>query len=337
MKKGFLFFLSVSLLLSCKNEGNEDALFLLKSPYGVVPQPSYNLASEAGIALGKKLFFDPVLSANNSISCASCHVPSLAFSDGVALSNKGVSTKPLSRNSPALFNLAWMQGVFWDGGAKNLESQVFGPLTHPDEMAMDLLELSVRLQKIPEYRKLFKDVWQTDSILSFHIARSIAQYERSLISFNTPFDLFYQGKKQVSEIEKPGYAVFMQKCESCHKLPLFTDNSYHNNGIDDAFMDTREELLRFGRYRITNDSADIGKYKTPSLRNIKFTAPYMHDGRFATLEAVLNHYSKGVHQNSPNLDSRLNYQGGFSLNEQEIRELLIFLNMLNDETFIKSH
>jgi cytochrome c peroxidase len=301
-----------------------------------VPQPETNIATIKGVALGQKLFSDPFLSENGKISCATCHQPDKAFSDGKALSDRGASGSVLLRHAPVLFNLAWMDGFFWDGGAKNLESQVFGPLSHPDEMGNDLAGLIDRLNRHSEYPALFKAAFGTDTISSQQLSRAFAQFERSLLSFGSRYDRWKKGKDRMSNKELEGYRVYKSKCAACHTEGLFTDNLYHNNGLDSSYTDTRNELLYYGRYRITSDSADIGKYKTASLRNLAFSAPYMHDGRFATLNEVLDHYSAGV-KNYPSLSEKLRPEGripGIALSSEEKESLLLFLNTLNDSSFI---
>lgn len=294
-----------------------------------IPYPERNVLSDEGIALGKALFFDPRLSSNEAVSCAMCHQPPLAFSDGEALTNTGVSGKPLLRHSPVLFNLAWHEGFFWDGGAKDLESQAFGPLQHPDEMGVDLKELVQKLRKHPDYPAQFKAVFGVDSLQSAHIARALAQYQRTLISDESLYDKFVQKEAKLSKLALRGKALFEKHCARCHTPPFFTDFAYHNNGLDTAFSEAHEQMA-WGRGRITQDSADIGKYKTATLRNVEVSAPYMHDGRFATLEEVLRHYSEGI-KTSHSVDSLL--VGGLQLTAKEQADLIQFLHSLTDSAF----
>lgn len=297
-----------------------------------VPQPAHNQATKAGVELGKKLFFDPILSGNDQISCATCHLQKLAFSDGVALTNKGISGKTLLRNTPALFNLAWATGYFHDGGAKNLESQVFAPLLHEDEMKEDLDELVKELSGIEEYKIMFKNAFGTDSINTSFIAWAIAQYERSLISASSRYDHWKQNKgEKLSQLEINGMLIYQEKCQKCHQEGFFTDYSYHNNGLDSTFTDMSHERLYTGRYRITDNIEDLGKYKTPSLRNLSFSAPYMHDGRMASLEDVIAHYSSGI-KHSATLSKDLPF-GGFKFSDEDKKALLAFLKTLDDYDF----
>lgn len=296
-----------------------------------------NPLSEDGIALGKKLFFDKRLSGNNQVSCATCHQQSLAFSDGFALSKQGISGNALERNSPAIINLAWANnGLFWDGGSTNLESQAFAPLAHQDEMSQNLTELIEELNADADYPRLFNNAFGKD-INQADIVKAIAQFERTLISGNSKYDKYIRKESggNLNEEELKGLELARKNCFSCHATPLLTDNLYHNNGIDADFSNTNHEGLFQGRYRVTNNSADLGKYKTPTLRNIEKTAPYMHDGRFKSLERVLEHYNSGVLASST-LDPLLIQNGslGFKLSETEKEQLIAFLKTLTDYDFL---
>lgn len=335
----FLCFLSAC---STQQEGprpyNFNTLDNLQKP---MPVPVHNPTTEEGVALGKKLFFDPKLSDNNQISCASCHIPSLSFSDGKALSSEGLSGKKLDRHVPQLINVAWSEGLFWDGGVRNLESVVFGPITHPDEMGKNLGQLVRELQKDAAYPALFSSAFGADSVQSALIARALAQYMRTLISADSRYDHFVREEPggQLSRLEREGMELVKEKCAACHsfdagKNDFFTDFSYHNIGLDTSFSDKDERVL-MGRFRITFDSTQIGAYKTPSLRNLAFTAPYMHDGRFQTLEEVLDHYSENV-QATPYLDPLLKENTdtpGILLREHEKKAILAFLKTLGSPTF----
>ena len=285
------------------------------------------------MALGRKLFFDEGLSQPRGVSCMDCHRPGMAFTDGLALTRAGVSGQPLVRNSPTLLNVAFGTAFFWDGGAANLESQAYGPLQHPDEMSIDLEEMERYLREHAEYPALFQAAFgpqaQMDNV---EVVRALAQYQRTLVSFHTPWDAYQAG--DTLALQGPalaGWKVFQQRCQSCHTPPLFTDNGYHNNGLDTHYPDTLEGVYQ-GRYRITLDATDLGKFKTPSLRNVARTAPYMHDGRFATLEAVLDHYQQGM-QPSATLDTAL--AEGISLSPEERTALLAFLReALSDSVIV---
>lgn len=300
------------------------------------PQPERNPATEEGIILGKKLFFDPKLSSNGKVSCASCHQPELAFTDQMALGTHGVTGNQLHRNAPALFNLAWQtEGVFWDGGAKDLESLNFGPLTHPDEMGASLDDIVNYLITDNTYPVLFEAAFPEQSIQSAIISRAISQYVRSLISQTSSYDQWKNEASELNELELKGYQLYQKNCSSCHTEGLFTDGSFHNNGLDKSYPDPPElEGLYQGRFRISSLPEDMGAYRTPSLRNLSFTSPYMHDGRFETLEEVLDHYENGIQTNeslAPQLKNRIKFT------PEERTALLNFLKTLDDVKFTQTH
>ncbi|REA60142.1 cytochrome-c peroxidase [Dyadobacter luteus] len=303
------------------------------------PQPvfdTHNAMSWQGIELGRKLFYDMRLSANNKVSCASCHDPKLAFTDGVQFSEAGVSGTALHRHSPALFNLAWANnGLFWDGGSTNLESQVFGPLTAHDEMAQNLYELIDELNAEADYVLRFQNTF-SEPVSSQNVAKALAQFQRSLVSASSKYDRYRLNSPggSLTTDELAGMALVRQKCQSCHAGELFTDQGYHNNGIDSDFSNAEHEGLYMGRYRISYDLADVGKFKTPSLRNVALTAPYMHDGRFNSIEDVLTHYSEGVKE-SATLDPHLP-PGGLKLTDQQKKQISAFLHTLTDIDFINN-
>ncbi|TXE08001.1 cytochrome-c peroxidase [Algoriphagus aquimarinus] len=300
------------------------------------PQPERNITSEEGVALGKKLFFDPNLSSNGKVSCATCHSPELAFTDGINLADHGVSGKKLHRSAPAIFNLAWQSdGLFWDGGAHDLESLNFGPLTHSDEMDANLDEVVTYLENDNEYKQQFGLIFSEGRIESAQVTRAISQYLRTLISQDSKYDRWKGKEEGFTELELNGYQLYQKNCSSCHREGLFTDRSFHNNGLDSEYPNPPElEGLYQGRYRITSNPEDMGAYKTPTLRNIYLTAPYMHDGRFETLDEVLDHYQNGIQVNE-SLASQLT--SGISLSQNEREALIAFLGSLTDSIFIKQH
>lgn len=288
-----------------------------------IPSPDRNVLTNEGVALGSELFFETRLSNQENIACASCHIPKYSFSDTKRFST-GHSLIPLSRNTPALINLAWGQSFFWDGGVKNLESLSYAALISEHEMNADLSVICEKLNQDQDYKNLFYEAYQIDSISSPYIARALAQYLRSLISATSKYDSVMLDQAEFSEQESHGFDLFENACASCHIPPLFTDHLFHDNGLKHDFSE--ENLYAStGRFRITLDSGDLGKYKTPTLRNISKTSPYMHDGRFENLTLVLDHYRNLRH--STHSDSLLT-KVGFSLKEQS--QLLLFLNCLND-------
>jgi cytochrome c peroxidase len=321
-----------TMLFACKkpiekSENNTRSFLYLDT---LTTIPVNNPITVKKVYLGKKLFFDPLLSKKGDISCATCHEPKLAFTDGVSLSTMGTSQKRLDRNSPAIFNLAWHKDFFWDGGKTSLENQAFGPLRNENEMAIDLDTLMVRLHAHQTYPDLFKKTF-ANGLQIENVVKAIASYERTLISFSSKYDEYKKGKIEFTSFEKSGEQVFNTNCSACHKPPLFTDTKFHNNGIDGT-IDKVFTHHSQAKYRISGDIKDQGKYKTPSLRNLDFTAPYMHDGRFTSLEEILLHYENPKISHS--LDEQL--KNGIHLTGDEKNNLLIFLNTLNDSSFINN-
>ena len=300
--------------------------------------PSSNPLTEEGIALGKKLFFDKILSGDETQSCATCHNPQKAFTDNLQFST-GIDGNFGTRNAMPLFNLAWNfdERFTWDGKEFSLEKQALEPVTNPLEMHSKWTNVEEKLQNHAEYPTLFKQAYGTSTIDSTLITKAIAQFERTLISGNSKFDKFLSGEVNLTLEEQNGFDIFMDEakgdCFHCHgsnNNPLWTDNKFHNNGLDSNFSD-------LGLGAITGDPADNGKFKTPSLRNLAFTAPYMHDGRFATLEEVINHYSDGL-QPSSTIDPLMKKvnQGGVGLSAKDKADLKAFLLSLSDFDFINN-
>lgn len=300
---------------------------------GPLPEPETNRYRPEAIALGRRLFYEPKLSSNGKVSCATCHEQALGFSDGVALAKSGVSGKSATRHSPTLINLAWSNnGLFWDGGAKNLESQIVGPLHNPDEMGQPIGASLEKLRADSTYRKAFEQAFPDHELSTTNLLQALAQFVRTLVSFDSRYDRVLRQEGMLNEGEARGRNLFTGKCAVCHNGPLMTDNGYHNNGLDDQYPPDHEGQL-MGRFRITRKTEDIGKFRTPTLRNIAVTKPYMHDGRFATLEAVIEHYSSGI-KRSATLDPKLP-AGGFHFSAQDKADLKEFLLILTDENFLK--
>lgn len=326
MRVRWIIILALCLSSCDKSQPSPEPPISIPGNFPALPATPDNPLTKAGIALGRMLFYDTRLSGNNKLSCASCHQQQLAFADPFALSNIGVSGKQLHRSAPALINLAWAtNGLFWEGGSTNLESQALGPLTNGDEMAQNLYELVAELNEVPAYVSMFKAAFGEDISIA-NIVKAIAQFERTLISGNAKYD-----KGIFTLQEKQGLLLFNQHCRSCHAGELFTDNRYHNNGIDNDFTNSALEGIYQGRFRVTYDSADLGKFKTPTLRNITLTAPYMHDGRFHTLQEVLQHYNNGI-QLSPTTDTMLLNKKTLSSADQAA--IIAFLQTLTDSSFI---
>ncbi len=307
--------------------GTDTNLYPLEIPKGFPPPitKSDNPLTVESVALGKKLFFDPILSIDSTIACASCHHPDRGFSDTIALS-RGVEGRLGTRNAPTLMNLAYHTAFMKDGGARTLALQVMIPLMDHAEMDFKMRKAVERLRQIPEYVELTQRSYGK-KINSFTITRAIAAYERTLISGNSPFDYYYfHGEKEaLTESQIRGWELFQSNktnCSHCHSGFNFTSNGYENNGL---YVEYKDE----GRFLLTRDSSDMGKFKIPTLRNIALTAPYMHDGSLATLEEIISHYENGGKRHR-NQNSKI---GGFKLSEQERVDLIAFLEGLTDERF----
>lgn len=287
--------------------------------------------NEARMFIGRLLFYDTALSINDKVSCASCHSQKLSFTDGIGLSTAGVTGVPLKRHSPALLNLQSVnKGLFWDGGAKNLRSLVFAPITNKDEMG---LSLGLLVKKVEDrgYKKLFEKAFSDAEVSIANIALSMESFLLTMVSSNSKYDRVIRGEEKFSEQEKKGYAIFQKNCSSCHPEPDFSDHSFYNVGLDEKIIKDIEkepDLMNLGRERISFSEKDRGKFKTPTLRNIALTAPYMHDGRFRTLVEVIEHFSSGV-KKSPWTDKEL-LNPANRLNEEQKKELISFLETLTD-------
>lgn len=265
-----------------------------------VRHPPNNPPSPAKIALGKQLYFDPRLSLDNTISCASCHDPKKGWSNGEAVAT-GVGGLKGGRSAPTIINAAYSRLQFWDGRAPDLEAQALGPIQNPIEMTMTLEQVVERLNKIEGYRKQFQDVFGAD-VTSEGIALAIAAYERTVLSGDAPYDRFKAGDATaLSESAQRGLKLFTGKahCSACHSGPNFSDSAFHNVGVS-----IHADSPDVGRFAISHLEGDRGAFKTPTLREIARTAPYMHDGSLATLEDVVAYYDKGGTPN-PQLDEEI--------------------------------
>ena len=346
MIKKSIYLLSVFLLMSCSSKEEED-VYIPTSASLKIPElfqqklispviPSNNPLTEEGIALGKKLFFDTILSKDNTQSCATCHDPKRAFTDETRFSD-GVDGNFGNRNSMPIFNLAWNfdDRFTWSGKEISLERQALEPVRNPIEMHSNWNNVAKKIKEHSEYPTLFKEAFGNTKIDSTLITKALAQFERTLISGDSKFDQYLLGKTTLTSEEQNGFDVFMDEtrgdCFHCHgsnNNPLWTDNKFHNNGLDAVFTD-------LGLGEVTGDPNDNGKFRSPSLRNLKFTAPYMHDGRFATLDEVINHYSSGL-KSSSTIDPLMKKvsQGGVNLSNNDKADLKAFLLSLSDNNFV---
>lgn len=333
-KAGSLFFLVLfSLLVGCKKEDNNSNVFHFEKPPHF-PEPTYpfdrNPVTKAGFDLGKKLFNDPILSIDNSIACSNCHVKSVAFTDPQHRLSLGVEEREGIRNAPSIANMAFMREFMWDGGVIHLDFAPPNAIENELEMDEKLSNVIRKLNRHKSYPFLFKKAFpEIDTISTPYMLMALSQFQAMLVSGSAKYDRYRLGKGTLSESESKGLNLFEQKCASCHSGELFTNQEYRNNGIDSLFSD-------LGRARITETNADLGKFKVPSLRNVGLTAPYMHDGRFKTLQEVLNHYEAGV-KYSPTLALELqqNQRLGLLLTQEEKNRLVDFLMTLTDYDFIQ--
>ena len=296
-----------------------------------------NQLTVEGVALGRKLFFDPILSADGTLSCGSCHLPQTAFADNIQFPT-GIDGISFSRNTPPLFNVAWNfnQHFAWDGNVVSLEHMVLGTIPNPIGMHNSWPNAEASLQSHSDYPARFNAAFGTSTINSTLVAKAIAQFVNSIVSGNSRFDKYLREEVNLTPAEFRGLELFMTEggdCFHCHGSPgnpLWTDNDFHNNGLDATFSDQ-------GLGAITANNFDNGKFKTPTLRNLVYTAPYMHDGRFETLDEVLEHYSTGV-TISPTIDPlmQFSFQGGVQMTEDEKDDLKAFLLTLTDEDLINN-
>lgn len=297
----------VSLILS-------SAMFAAE-PAGLPPvkHPADNPSTPEKIALGKQLYFDPRLSIDDTISCASCHDPEKGWSNGDQFAT-GVGGKKGGRSSPSIINAAYYQFQFWDGRAGTLEEQALGPIQNPIEMNMPLDKVLEKLNAIPGYKAQFQKIYQTD-VTADGIAKSIAAFERTVLSGDAPYDRFKAGDKTaLSEPAQRGMKLFFGKahCSACHTGPNFSDNGFHNIGLNSEDV---------GRFEVSKMPGDKGATKTPTLREIAKTAPYMHNGSVKTLEEVVEHYAKGGN-NNPTQDEEV-YE--LKLTPEEKADLVTFM------------
>ncbi len=294
------------------------------------PKPVYNFSSnkltKEKILLGRVLFYDPILSNDNSISCNNCHSPFSAFTHVDHALSHGIHDSIGIRNSPALMNLAWQKHFMWDGAINNLDMQALAPIGHPAEMASSMKEVVTKLNKTKMYQKLFFEAYHDSIATGEKTLKAIAQFMLTIISANSKYDQVMNHTAQFTSQEESGYQIFKKNCSSCHTEPLFTSGEFANNGIGiDSLLNDK------GRMRITQKKEDAFKFKVPTLRNIEFSYPYMHDGRFKKLKEVFNHYTNGI-KKTETLDVRL--QNGIILSAIEKVDLMAFLLTLSDKEFL---
>jgi cytochrome c peroxidase len=294
------------------------------------PEPVYsfkqNKLSAEKIRLGKVLFYDPGLSENNLISCASCHSSFSAFAHTDHALSHGIRDSIGTRNAPALMNLAWQPVFMWDGAVNNLDMQALAPISHKAEMGSSIQTVVSKLRNRILYRRLFKAAFGDSIATGEHTLKALSQFMLSLTSANSRYDRMKRGEETFNEQEQKGYRLFQKHCASCHAEPLFTTHGFANNGLA---VDT--VLGDYGRMQITHNKNDSLRFKIPTLRNIAYTYPYMHDGRFKKLSQVLEHYTGGIQQSAtlaPQLREKI------ALSSHDKVDLIAFLLTLSDKEFV---
>jgi len=308
--------------------------FVIKESLFTVPEyfplPVYDFSknplTENKILLGRTLFYEPMLSKNNTISCESCHSPFSAFTHIDHNLSHGIHDSIGTRNSPALMNLAWQKYFMWDGAVNNLDMQALAPISHPAEMGSSINEVVEKLNASEKYRKLFYNAYGDNTATGEKTLKAISQFMLTLVSANSKYDKVMRKESNFTEQEANGYLLFKNNCASCHTEPLFTNGNFENNGLPMDLL-----LKDIGRMKVTSNKNDSLKFKVPSLRNIEYSYPYMHDGRFKKISEVLNHYTNGI-QPSKTLATQLKH--GIQLSSNEKVDIIAFLLTLSDKEFV---
>lgn len=322
------------LVVACKKSGEGSTAptpisFIIPDGF---PTPTYDFSknplTEQGFQLGRRLFYDGRLSKDGNFPCGSCHQQFAAFANFDHSLSHGFNNQFTTRNAPALQNLVWLSEMHWDGGINNIEVQPLAPITAPNEMAEDINTVINKLKADSLYPTMFRKAFGDETINSQRMLFALTQFMGSMVSADSKYDRYKKGTASFNDAEKNGYQIFQNKCSTCHTEPLFTDLSYRNTGIPlDPF------IKDLGRMRITNNPQDSLKFKVPSLRNVAITFPYGHDGRFAAVRSMLDHYSNGV-QSGPTVDPLV--KNKIPLSALEKFYLIQFLNTLTDSSFLQN-
>ena len=339
MNKIYSLVILVLLISGCASDNDDSSYQNIPIDYQIpsnFPPLAYNMANnpltEKGFELGKKIFYDGRLASDGVVSCGFCHIQEDAFTHHGHTFSHGVGDGVGVRNAPPIQNMAYQSQFFWDGAADHIELLSMSPISNELEMNGDIVAIIEMMKNDATYRKLYKQAFENGEINSENMLKALAQFMTMLTSSNSKFDKYRRNEAggTMSTQELAGYAVFNQKCASCHATDIFTDNSFRNNGLP-----INPSINDMGRFRVTGIEGDRFTFKVPSLRNIEKTAPYMHDGRFYSLEAVLDHYDTGVAQ-TENLDPSLNPSGrlGIPLSSIEKTQLIAFLKTLTDDEFL---
>ena len=329
-------------LLPVEEIGIEEPYMVdIPADFSPLPVPEDNPLTIAGVALGERLFFDPILSADSTISCSSCHLPELAFTDNQPVSI-GIKGRAGQRNAPSLINVAYQHtGLFWDGKVVTLEEQALIPIISTHEMGNNLENVEQVLNANKDYVALFQEAFPKEAASPINrslVAKALAQYQRTLLSKNdSRYDRAERGEITLTESEKRGKAIFFDEsetlpngeCAHCHLPPLFTDQTFMNNGLE--VVGALEEYTDKGRGGVTGQRYDLGRFKVPSLRNVALTAPYMHNGSLKNLEEVVSHYNSGGHF-AENVDPKIRK---LHLTDRDQQDLVNFLKTLTDHKLVK--
>lgn len=339
MNASLLFLVSWLLLFpACKkddsnNEPKPETYEFVSPPH--FPEPTYtfnnNPITEAGFQLGKKLFYDPILSRDGSVSCNNCHIQATAFADSpVHPISVGIDNLQGRRNAPSIVNMAYFPEFFWDGGVTHLDFVPINAIESEVEMGETVENVVKKLNANQAYKALFFEAFETEEITLPFVLHALSQFNARMISANSKYDAYLTDNEPLSPKEMEGKKLFEENCATCHSGVLFTDFSYRNNGLDSTFADQ-------GRHEITTVTGDIGKFRVPSLRNIALTSPYMHNARYNSLEEVLDHYAEGM-VSSPSLDPQFirNDGLGIPLSIEEKSSIISFLHTLTDTEFTRN-
>lgn len=322
-----IFFIFLLIGLSAFRYSDENEYFTIPKGW---PKPHYNFKgnplSKAGIELGRQLFYDPILSRDSTISCASCHLQATGFAHVDHELSHGINNRIGTRNAMAIINMAWNESFMWDGGINHLDVQSLAPITHPTEMDADLEVIVNRLQQNEKYKNWFQNAFPNKPISGPLLFKALSQFMVTLVSANSKYDQQKRGEYQFTASESKGYRLFQQHCGSCHREPLFSSTTYENNGLP-----VDPNLLDIGRMKITQNPKDSLRFRVPTLRNIQFTFPYMHDGRFQNLNQVIRHYNSGI---VPHKTLSKPLEAPMHLSDNDRVDLESFLRTLSDPTFL---
>lgn len=331
----FLFVAIVVVLVSCRKKetivNKNPTPIEFKTPAGF-PAPQYDFSqnplTEEGFSLGKKIFYDPKLSSDGTVSCGNCHQQFASFVQFDHDFAHGVGNTHTFRNPQPLINLAWHKEFMWDGGVNHLEVQPLAPFTNPVEMNMTIEQVIQKLKENGDYKPMFKAAFGDELINSQRTLKALAQFMVMLVSNNSKYDKVKRGETTFSPLENIGYQAFQNKCNSCHQEPLFTDLSYRSIGLTiDPFLKDK------GRMLITNNRQDSLKFKVPSLRNAALTFPYTHDGRYYSLDRMIDHYRNDV---VLDFSTDALVRNRLSITATEKAGLIAFINTLTDTSFTKN-